>query len=379
MKRKLLIIVLLIILTLSFTVEYEIYIPLVTGAAGGDTPIPAPANDIFNVRDYGAVGNGVTDDYSAIQSTINALPENGGIVFFPPGAYAVSKTIVLSGDGITLSGSGQGRLGYMWGPESEAAGATILKWIGVQGGTVLKVGDGYNPNAGCKVNDLVLDGNSRASNLIIADATYYLRVENISGYGWRDGFAATIKHSPNVIGAGEKFHTWSHVTFVNPYQNGSGLDISSGNSANVNQLRIESSTFGRSNVDNYQITSLRLGYADHIVFSGCLFMPSISAQEWGEAGGQFVRNNPYSITVKPTSEHPAFPMNITFYGSAVYGGINYINTVKWIEGWHNALVFLPYYTADYQVIPPNGFINGKAGTLPHLMVGGFTDRSERIN
>lgn len=46
----------------------------------------------FNVKDYGATGNGTTDDTAAIQTAINASSQ-GSRVYFPPGTYIVSDTI----------------------------------------------------------------------------------------------------------------------------------------------------------------------------------------------------------------------------------------------------------------------------------------------
>ncbi len=44
-----------------------------------------------NVRDFGATGDGTTDDRAAIQSTINYVHDNGGgTVFFPSGTYLIS-------------------------------------------------------------------------------------------------------------------------------------------------------------------------------------------------------------------------------------------------------------------------------------------------
>lgn len=40
----------------------------------------------YNVKDYGAVGDGVADDTSAIDAAITAAA-NGGVVYFPPGTY----------------------------------------------------------------------------------------------------------------------------------------------------------------------------------------------------------------------------------------------------------------------------------------------------
>ncbi len=40
---------------------------------------------VFNVKDYGALGNGTTDDTAAIQSAIDAVAANGGKVLIPGG------------------------------------------------------------------------------------------------------------------------------------------------------------------------------------------------------------------------------------------------------------------------------------------------------
>ena len=46
----------------------------------------------YDVKAYGAVGDGVTDDTAAIQAAIAALPATGGSVYFPPGTY-ITATI----------------------------------------------------------------------------------------------------------------------------------------------------------------------------------------------------------------------------------------------------------------------------------------------
>lgn len=49
---------------------------------------------VFNVKDYGAIGDGSTDDTAAIQSAITASVQ-GSTIYFPPGTYLVSNTISL--------------------------------------------------------------------------------------------------------------------------------------------------------------------------------------------------------------------------------------------------------------------------------------------
>jgi hypothetical protein len=62
-----------------------------TAGGGGGDYLP-----VFNVRDYGATGNGTTDDTSAIESALAAASAaGGGWVWFPPGVYLVTSTINL--------------------------------------------------------------------------------------------------------------------------------------------------------------------------------------------------------------------------------------------------------------------------------------------
>lgn len=63
----------------------------------------------FNVKLYGAKGDGVTDDTAAIQAAINAaVAAGGGVVFFPLGTYVLSSALSVTGDNIILKGAGWG-------------------------------------------------------------------------------------------------------------------------------------------------------------------------------------------------------------------------------------------------------------------------------
>jgi hypothetical protein len=71
----------------------------------------------FNVKNYGAVGNGVADDTIAIQAAINACQlAGGGIVFLPVGTYRITSELLILGaastdgfdkGGITIRGASQ--------------------------------------------------------------------------------------------------------------------------------------------------------------------------------------------------------------------------------------------------------------------------------
>ena len=58
-----------------------------------------------NVKDYGAVGDGVTDDTAAIQAALSSLVEYGEL-YFPSRSYLVSDSIICAVSNITVSGYG---------------------------------------------------------------------------------------------------------------------------------------------------------------------------------------------------------------------------------------------------------------------------------
>lgn len=64
--------------------------------------------DTVSVKDFGAVGDGSTDDTSAIQATINAVgAAGGGTVYFPAGTYKISSKLTVANNGVYLVGAGR--------------------------------------------------------------------------------------------------------------------------------------------------------------------------------------------------------------------------------------------------------------------------------
>jgi hypothetical protein len=66
---------------------------------------------LYNVKNYGAVGDGSTDDTAAIRSAISsagtASVQGGGIVYFPSGIYLTTSTVTIpSGYRVSLLGDG---------------------------------------------------------------------------------------------------------------------------------------------------------------------------------------------------------------------------------------------------------------------------------
>lgn len=63
-------------------------------AEADQSATPAPTQSPFNIRQFGAKGDGQTKDTIAIQSAIDAAGVAGGTVYFPPGKY-LSGTVRL--------------------------------------------------------------------------------------------------------------------------------------------------------------------------------------------------------------------------------------------------------------------------------------------
>jgi hypothetical protein len=73
------------------------------------------AVDALNVKDFGAVADGTTDDAPAFQRAIDALPNNGGTVAVPVGIYAFRTGVVTDLKPYRLAG--EGTHSYMESPQ----------------------------------------------------------------------------------------------------------------------------------------------------------------------------------------------------------------------------------------------------------------------
>lgn len=111
-----------------------------TAPAGGRTVTSASTyldnNAVFNVKDFGAFGDGVTVDTTFVQNAINAASAaGGGIVFFPVGTYKVSALAMTTTayNGVTLRGAS------MRGSKINFTTTTIALTLGANPGGVSQV------------------------------------------------------------------------------------------------------------------------------------------------------------------------------------------------------------------------------------------------
>lgn len=116
------------------------------GAGAVARTVEAKLQDVVSVKDFGAVGDGTTDDTAAIQAAIDAVSATGGAVYVPSGAYLVSG---LSITAVSAAGGGLNTSRFRLFGDGHNS---ILK--GSSASPVLTVGD----SAGSRVHDVELDG-----------------------------------------------------------------------------------------------------------------------------------------------------------------------------------------------------------------------------
>lgn len=191
---------------------------LEAGAVNNSTPITATGSttprqmadrfaDVVNVKDFGATGNGSTDDTAAIQAAIDYAvtglasfdaPE----VYFPPGQYAVSSTLTVPRSHIRLVG------------QSRVVGASI-KGTASGMGSVIKVtygGGGFGHYGFQMINLRVEAASALASpphGLHLQDASEFLIDNCYFGFnlnagikfdGVGGGIVRASEFSTNAIG-----------------------------------------------------------------------------------------------------------------------------------------------------------------------------------
>lgn len=208
----------------------------------------------FDVRHYGAVGNGTTDDTTAIQSCLTAcVAAGGGIVYFPRGTYLVTGIVALNVENVTFRGAG--------------VGVTILQLATAADDHVLNI---LGQPRFIVVEDMTIDGD-RATQTV---QCHGLRIEN-ARHVWvnrvevRDTYHYGIGFA--VDGDGTSYLDDIHVTNVYVHDTGGdGIDSKDTNSLNracfasnvmIESFGLNAALTGQAGFDGrgkWQVTNIRV-------------------------------------------------------------------------------------------------------------------------
>ena len=135
-------------------------------ASGATTLIARDkGGQVFNVKAYGAVGDGVTDDTAAVNAAFAAAyAAGGGVVYFPAGTYLIAGSLTIPNDGAAhpqqppyaMEGAGM-QVDGAWGTPAVNGSVLVLTETSNTVGKIDTRGDGYMEIAGLSLTDTASD------------------------------------------------------------------------------------------------------------------------------------------------------------------------------------------------------------------------------
>ena len=146
---------------------------------------------VFDIRSFGAVGNGVADDTAAIQHAIDEASKQGGIVFVPPGRWLCRGHLELK-MGVHLKGINE--TPQSWEPQT---------------GSILEPTEGRGDENAPSFIEM------RSSTSVTGLTIYYpeQKVDSIQPYPWTIQIRATPSNAKEV----SFDSTISDLTLINSY------------------------------------------------------------------------------------------------------------------------------------------------------------------
>lgn len=250
----------------------------------------------FSVKDFGAKGDGTTDDKAAIQATIDAAVAAGiSRILLPAGTYAVSSQFIITSP-IRLIGQGNG---FVANADWPATIGTTIKWTG--SGTAVFTFQNCNfGNFG--MEGITIDCNSLAIvGLQVADsAGGHFQNVGIRNYATRGLWLnSTTTHTSNT-------NAWHYFC---------GLSLDSTVASVAEAVRL-SGFSGRGNACHNTFVNTRIQYggtANGLVLGGCdnnTFLLTYIYRSSGSGYGVYCDD----------SEQSGFPINNSFFHLEAGGG-----------------------------------------------------------
>lgn len=365
-----------------------VYDPAGTGAVA--TTVQAKLRETVSVKDFGAVGDGITDNTAAYAAMIAALPE-GSVIEWPTGSYkgdfVSTKSFTLIGNGSTLIGAGnfaiiemQGSLGsYASLSAAPAYGDTSLTGVtGLTADTIVLLYSGNTrPSDGSPVNYEVVKIKSDGTvyDMVYSDQTggtpryaVVTPIKNVrvSGFKFAGGVDAVngvfIRYAENVIVDdiymdGGSINTVavrsainvavSNVTRIKPSATGSGQGYNV--ALNITKTAFVTNVYGEAARHDVDLDSCYLTNISNVQSNNCVSQPILLTHN-GYGGFASVRNVAASSTefVIGTSAAGITPTSLLFR-QAVIENIKISNDVSMTVNTSYVGIYFQYPTENIAI------------------------------
>jgi hypothetical protein len=206
--------------------------------------------------EYGATGDGMTDDTNAIQQALNAMP-SGWSVRLPDGDYAISAPLTVS-DGVTLAGDGQVTIcplstnGAIRGSGGMAVRGIVFNWSAVpqNPSTVIAVLGG----AGARIENCVIIGSGAGAGIHLYPTCSGGLVENNT--------IEQCAYDGILLGANSLTDTGAHHQVIGNTVSGIRASADPGNRAAGIETQLADTLIKNNHVSDCDGTGIWMGGAD---------------------------------------------------------------------------------------------------------------------
>lgn len=353
-------------------------------------------NDInkVTVKSFGAVGDGINDDTSAIQDALNSLQSVGGTLFFPQGNYKITDTLKVY-EGTTIQGAGiGGRSGdYQADPSDENAkpGTNIIQTTANKDGianatpTVYNIqlfdfiltGTGSGTGNGINFDWALGNQNSNGRLSHLSFKRLFITDFGANGMQLRTPILTTIEqvHSQRnggngfeVIqnGYGNSFiNTWATGNVIGYHISGVMYNTFSGTAADYNNIgysieECQSVTFSGIGAERQLTRAMNVISSNNINLFGIGVVGNNDIAIW-------IDHDCYSITIMGGADNSVNPTAKEFI-HAEYGAQVVVSNVMTSAQAPNNYEDYSYVTqfanpkGYFQVSPHKGIVNGQGAT-----------------
>jgi hypothetical protein len=310
-----------------------------------DQSFAGPMASWKSVKDFGAIGDGITDDTAAIQAALNALKDTTNnpwsVLYFPAGTYRITQELTTDRT-MHYDYLGAELIG-------EDPTTTKILWDGAAGGTMLRWDAWYD-----KISRLTFDGNSSAAaGIVRADSfsTYSelsdLRFQDFAGSGIVLGNSegagtaevlitrSQFYRCDTAIGT-ENYNTLDIYIWHNYFED-NGIAVRNGAGA----LHIYDNRFvGSELTDLYSATNMVTSIVNNVSLGSRSFIGVPNAQDIGLASFQAVAhiqgNEVYAATDIPIELTTA--TSATLIDNLIQGTASVPQVLMSSSGMNNALL-----------------------------------------